>query len=90
MGEHQRRAKDVLRPQQDDNKGTENDAGQGVEHLYEAINGEEMDKRNFRKRIKEMDFIEKTELIDKTSSKRGASLYRFNKNAYNEDPNFKL
>src|SRR5574344_87042 len=61
-----------------------------LQHLYEAINGEEMDKRNCRKRIKEMDFIEKTELIDKTSSKRGASLYRFNKHAYNEDQNFKL
>ena len=48
------------------------------------------DKRNFRKRIKDMDFIEKTDLIDKTGSKRGAYLYRFNKNAYNEASNFKL
>lgn len=61
-----------------------------LQRLYEAVNGEEVDKRNFRKRIKEMDFIEKTELIDKTGSKRGAYLYRFNKKAYNQDPNFKL
>lgn len=61
-----------------------------LQKLYEAVNGEELDKRNFRKRIKDMDFIEKTELIDKTGSKRGAYLYRFNKRAYNEDPNFKL
>ena len=61
-----------------------------LQRLYEAIHGEELDKRNFRKRIKEMDFIEKTELIDKKGSKRGASLYRFNKRIYNEDPNFKL
>ena len=61
-----------------------------LQHLYEAVNGEEVDKRNFRKRIKEMDFIEKTELIDKTSSKRGAYLYRFNKRAFGEDSNFKL
>ena len=61
-----------------------------LQKLYEAVNGEELDKRNFRKRIKEMDFIEKTELIDKTGSKRGASLYRFNHRAYNVDPNFKL
>ena len=61
-----------------------------LQHLYEAIHGEELDKRNFRKRIKDMDFIEKTELIDKKGSKRGASLYRFNKRIYNEDPNFKL
>ena len=61
-----------------------------LQKLYEAVNGSELDKRNFRKRIKEMDYIEKTELIDKTSSKRGAYLYRFNKRVYNEDPNFKL
>lgn len=61
-----------------------------LQHLYEAVMGEEVDKRNFRKRVKEMEFIEKTELIDKTSSKRGAALYRFNRRAYNEDPFFKL
>lgn len=61
-----------------------------LQKLYEAVCGEKVDKRNFRKRIKDMDFIERTELIDKTGSKRGASLYRFNKRAYNEAPNFKL
>ena len=61
-----------------------------LQTLYEAVYGTELDKRNFRKRIKEMDFIEKTELIDKTGSKRGAYLYRFNKRVYNEDPTFKL
>ena len=35
-----------------------------LQKLYEAVLGEEIDKRNFRKRIKDMDFIEKTELID--------------------------
>mgnify|MGYP003562412050 FL=1 len=61
-----------------------------LQRLYEAVCGEEVDKRNFRKRIKEMDLSEKTELIDKSGSKRGAYLYRFNKKAYKEDPNFKL
>ena len=61
-----------------------------LQRLYEAVSGELLDKRNFRKRIKDMEFIEKTELIDKSSSKRGAALYRFNKKAYNEDKNFKL
>ena len=28
-----------------------------LQRLYEAVNGEVVDKRNFRKRIKEMDFI---------------------------------
>ena len=61
-----------------------------LQQLYEAVNGVDLDKRNFRKRIKDMDFIEKTELMDKTSSKRGAYLYRFNNRAYNDAPNFKL
>ncbi len=61
-----------------------------LQKLYEAVKGEELDKRNFRKRVKEMEFIEKTELIDKTGSKRGASLYRFNKRLYDEGKHFKL
>ncbi|WP_018464643.1 NUDIX hydrolase [Segatella paludivivens] len=61
-----------------------------LQHVYEAILGEEIDKRNFRKRIKTIDFIEKTELVDKITSKRGAALFRFNKRAYEDDPNFKL
>ena len=61
-----------------------------LQRLYEAVNGEPLDKRNFRKRIKDMDYIEKTERIDKQTSKRGASLYRFNKKAFTEDKNFKL
>jgi len=61
-----------------------------LQTLYEVVGGTELDKRNFRKRVKDMDFIEKTELIDKTGSKRGAYLYRFNRRSYNEDPNFKL
>ncbi len=61
-----------------------------LQKVYEAILGSEIDKRNFRKRIKAFDFIEKTELIDKLTSKRGAALYRFNKKAYGADPAFKL
>jgi ADP-ribose pyrophosphatase YjhB (NUDIX family) len=61
-----------------------------LQHVYEAVLGEEIDKRNFRKRIKSIDFIEKTELIDKLTSKRGAALYRFNRRMYAEDPSFKL
>lgn len=61
-----------------------------LQKVYEGILGEPIDKRNFRKRIKTMDFIEKTDAIDKVTSKRGAALYRFNKKTYLEDPNFKL
>lgn len=61
-----------------------------LQHVYEAILGEEIDKRNFRKRIKMMEFIEKTEYIDKVTSRRGAALYRFNRQAYEEERSFKL
>jgi len=61
-----------------------------LQSLYEAIYGESIDKRNFRKRIAEMDYIEKTDKIDKTGSKRGAALYQFNERAYRKAPKFKL
>ena len=61
-----------------------------LQSLYEAIYGESIDKRNFRKRIAEMDYIEKTDKIDKTSSKRGAALYKFNEKAYRKAPKFKI
>lgn len=61
-----------------------------LQSLYEAIYGETIDKRNFRKRVAEMDFIEKTDKIDKQSSKRGAALYQFNGKAYRKDTKFKL
>ncbi len=59
-----------------------------LQTLYEAIQGEAIDKRNFRKRIAAMDYIEKTGRIDKTSSRKGAALYRFNQDKY--DGNFKI
>lgn len=61
-----------------------------LQHVYEALLGTTIDKRNFRKRVKTMDFIEKTNLIDKVTSKRGAALYRFNKKAFGSESKFKL
>lgn len=61
-----------------------------LQHVFEAVMGEEIDKRNFRKRVKDIEFIEKTDLIDKVTSRRGAALYRFNKNVYEEVPSFNL
>lgn len=61
-----------------------------LQSLYEAIYDTEMDKRNFRKRVNMMDFIEKTDKIDKLTSKRGAALYRFNQGAYEKAPKFRL
>lgn len=61
-----------------------------LQTLHEAILGEEIDKRNFRKKVKDMPFIEKTTSIDKLGSRKGAYLYRYNDKAYMEEPNFKL
>ena len=52
--------------------------------LVEAINNKPRDKRNFRKIVEEAYYIEKTMLIDKKSSKRGAVLYRFNEKLYEQ------
>lgn len=49
-----------------------------LQQLYEIVTGESIDKRNFRKRVAENRCIEKTSFIDKTSSRRGAALYRYN------------
>ena len=61
-----------------------------LQTLYEAIYGESMDKRNFRKRVAEMEFIEMTDEIDKTGSKRGARLYRMNNDIYRKTRKFKI
>lgn len=61
-----------------------------MQSLYETIQGEPIDKRNFRKKVAEMDYIEKTDMIDKSGSRRGAYLYQFNDKAYSRDPKFKL
>ena len=47
-----------------------------LQSVYEAILGEKLDKRNFRKRIMDAGVLEKTNLIDKSGSKRGATLYK--------------
>lgn len=52
-----------------------------LQNVCEAILGEELDKRNFRKKAKQLDHIVKSDKIDKLTSKRGAALYYFDKNA---------
>jgi hypothetical protein len=53
-----------------------------LQNLYEAINQEQLDKRNFRKRILEIGLLEKLDEKDKESSKKGAYYYKFNKEKY--------
>ncbi|MDR0546986.1 MAG: NUDIX domain-containing protein [Dysgonamonadaceae bacterium] len=54
-----------------------------LQSLYEAIYQRPLDKRNFRKKIFEMDILDKLEEKDKSASRRGAYYYRFNKEKYN-------
>lgn len=61
-----------------------------LQHVFEAVLGEPIDKRNFRKRIKQTDFVQQTDMIDHKTSRSGAMLYRFNKEKYQEEGNFKL
>jgi ADP-ribose pyrophosphatase YjhB (NUDIX family) len=50
--------------------------------FYDAIYQKELDRRNFRKRILSMNILEKLEEKDKSTSKKGAFLYRFDKKKY--------
>lgn len=53
-----------------------------LQSLYEAIYQTTLDKRNFRKKLNMMDILEKLDEKDKSSSKRGAFYYNFNKEKY--------
>jgi hypothetical protein len=53
-----------------------------LQSLYEAIYKKNFDKRNFRKKIFEMDILEKLDEKEKNTSKRGAYYYKFNKEKY--------
>jgi hypothetical protein len=55
-----------------------------LQGLYEAIYQKELDKRNFRKKILGMELLDKLEEKDKSSSKKGAFLYCFNSDKYQE------
>ena len=50
--------------------------------LYEAIYQSALDKRNFRKKIISMEVLIKLDEKDKSSSRKGAYLYRFDKRKY--------
>jgi len=55
-----------------------------LRRLYESIYQEELDKRNFSRKILAMNMLEKLNEKDKSSSKKGAFLYRFDKKRYRE------
>lgn len=53
-----------------------------LQSLYEAIYQKKLDAGNFRKKVLSLKVLEKLQEKDKTSSKRGAFLYRFNASNY--------
>ena len=53
--------------------------------LYECIYNTKFDSRNFRKKIISLNVLEKTNLNDKSSSRKGAYLYGFKENILNEN-----
>jgi ADP-ribose pyrophosphatase YjhB (NUDIX family) len=55
-----------------------------LQNLYEVICQKKFDNRNFRKKLLSMDILEKLEIKDKSGSKKGAFLYRFDRRKYNK------
>jgi 8-oxo-dGTP diphosphatase len=53
-----------------------------LQRLYEVIHQQKLDKRNFRKKILSMEVLTQLDEKDKVSSKRGAYLYKFDKEKY--------
>lgn len=53
-----------------------------LQRLYEAIYQKELDSRNFRKKVISLNVLEKLDEKDRSSSKRGAFLYKFNYENY--------
>ncbi|PCJ98734.1 MAG: DNA mismatch repair protein MutT [Flavobacteriaceae bacterium] len=55
-----------------------------LQALYEAIYQRKLDSRNFRKKVNSLNVLIKLDEKDKTSSKRGAYLHKFNHENYNK------
>ena len=54
-----------------------------LQTLYECIYNTKFDSRNFRKKILSINVLEKTNLKDKSSSRKGAYLFGFKENILN-------
>jgi len=55
-----------------------------IQILYESIYQREIDSRNFRKKLLSFDILTRTEEKDKSTSKKLAYLYKFNKDKFDE------
>jgi 8-oxo-dGTP diphosphatase len=55
-----------------------------LQRLYETVLEREIDKRNFRKKVLSMGFLEETDEVEQDVAHRAARLYRFDKKRYRE------
>ena len=55
-----------------------------LQNLYESIYQTKFDNRNFRKKVLDMNILHKLDEKDKSTSKKGAFLYRFDKRKYDK------
>ena len=55
---------------------------QQLQALYESVYGKTLDSRNFRKKIFSFDILIKTDKKDKSNSKKGAFLYKYDRLKY--------
>ena len=53
-----------------------------LQRLYEVVLGEPLDKRNFRKRVLAMGFLEELDEVQQDVAHRAARLYRFDERKY--------
>tara|TARA_R110002049_G_scaffold30345_6_gene103965 strand:- start:351 stop:1034 length:684 start_codon:yes stop_codon:yes gene_type:complete len=61
-----------------------------LQALYEGILDETIDKRNFRRKISQMDYLVKLDEKDMSESRKGAYLYQFDKELYDKEQYFNL
>lgn len=57
-----------------------------MQRLYEAVTAKDFDKRNFRKKIMNLDILRETEAAGERIVKRMASLYQFDRHKYRKLP----
>ncbi len=53
-----------------------------LQHLYETVLERPLDKRNFRRKVMNMDLLDACDEVQKDVAHRAARLYRFNKKKY--------
>jgi 8-oxo-dGTP diphosphatase len=53
-----------------------------LQELYETVLGQDLDKRNFRKRFKEMNLLIELDEVEKDAARRAARLFSFDRDAY--------